>query len=120
MQTEKFLDEFKPIFSSLERMAKGTCASDINEICTWELMPKIYAALTEHIALEEKDVFPHLSTDEREQHKLEHERLLRILSKASYEFECGYGEQLSVIVRQLSQALSDHLEKLTFNKVHFI
>lgn len=113
MIAETFLNEFTYIFNSLDRMAKGTCAgSDGQEICTWDLMPRIHIALTEHIAFEEKELFPELFPEEREEHKHEHERLLSLLAKAEYEFECGYGEQLTVIIQQLTRALKNHLNEL--------
>ena len=93
-------------------MAQGTCGEKEGDICTWDLMPRIHKALTEHISFEEKYSFPHLGPDERNQHKLEHEALLRLLARTTYEFDCGYGEQLTVLVRKLIKALREHLAKV--------
>jgi len=113
MQTESFVKDFTYIFKSLDRMSKGTCSGSTGkEICTWDLMPRIHSALTEHIAFEEREFFPDLSPEERDKHKHEHERLLSLLSKASYEFECGYGEQLTAIVNHLTKALKEHLSEI--------
>lgn len=113
MNQKIFSEDCTEIFKSLEKLAKGTCgAPEGDKNCTWELMPRIHKALTEHIELEEQDIFPFLKPAELEKHKLEHERLLRLLASASYEFECGYGEQLSIIVRQLLMALRNHHQEM--------
>ncbi len=116
MNQQIFSEDCEEIFKALERLAKGTCGvPEGDKNCTWNLMPRIQMALTEHITLEERDIFPFLSSDERSRHKLEHERLLRLLASASFEFECGYGEQLSIIVKQLLKALRNHHEEIVRN-----
>lgn len=100
------------IFDALMKLADNTCCDrEEGKICTWDLLPRINEALQEHIDLEERWLFPHLSNDERINHQLEHKRLQVLLAKASWELECGYGDQFKTIARQLLDALKEHDKK---------
>lgn len=115
MQQTSLIKDGNYIFNSLERLAKGTCENRKHDICTWDLMPIVHNALKEHIAYEETNYFAQLSREERHQHKLEHDKLHHLLARISYEFECGYGEQLPTLIRRLIDALKEHLDTLSLH-----
>ncbi len=97
------------IFEALQRLTNSTCCDqEEGKICTWDLLPRIDEALQEHINLEVKWLFPKLSKEERIAHQLEHKRLQVFLAKASWELECGYGDQFKTIAGQLLGALKQH------------
>ena len=97
------------IFEALNKLAESTCCDqEEGKICTWDLLPRINEALQEHIDLEAKWLFPHLSDEDNKNHQLEHKRLQELLAKASWELECGYGDQFKTIAGQLLHALKQH------------
>lgn len=107
------------IFEALDHLRKGNCCSNGEEICTWDLLPRISQALHEHIAFEEKWVFPKLSEPLKAGHEQTHSRLLRLLAEASWELECGYGDRLRALVTDIESVLNEHLkyEALASDKV---
>ena len=61
------------IFEAIRRLIEGTCCLRGEEIeCTWDLFHKINEAFAEHRAVEERHLFPLLSTAERQAHQVEH------------------------------------------------
>lgn len=97
------------ILEALEKLIDGTCCSqDDGKICTWDLLPRINEALQEHIEFEEKWLFPSLSKEEESLHKNQHKNLQKLLAEASWELECGYGDQFKHLARKLHAAFSTH------------
>lgn len=97
------------IFEAISKLLSGTCCSqEDGNICTWDLLPRVHEALQEHIAFEEKWLFPELPLKELMQHQLQHENLKRQLASASWELECGYGDQFKSIIRELHSLLVKH------------
>lgn len=97
------------IFDAISKLLEGTCCSqEDGRICTWDLLPRVHEALQEHISFEEKWLFPELSQKELKQHQLQHEKLQRQLGRASWELECGYGDQFKSIIKDLQNSLVEH------------
>lgn len=106
---EMLNNDWSFIFDALSKLADGpSCDHEEGKICTWDLLPRINEALQEHIDLEAKWLFPLLPLTEKLKHQLEHKRLQVLLSMASWELECGYGDQFKSIARQLLEALKEH------------
>lgn len=99
----------KFIFEAISKLLSGTCCSEEEgNICTWDLLPRVHEALQEHIAFEEKWLFPELSQKELNHHLLQHENLKRQLARASWELECGYGDQFKSIIKDIHASLVEH------------
>jgi hypothetical protein len=104
-------EDYEFIFEALKQLKEGTCCSHGNhEICTWNLLPRISEALQEHISFEEKWHFPELKEEERSAHQNAHKKLLKLLASASWELECGYGDQLKNLISELEVTLRDHYQ----------
>lgn len=97
------------IYEGLDKLVKGSCCSqDDGSLCTWELLPKIEEALLRHIEFEEKCILPQMNSSKRIKHENDHNKLIDLLSKASWELECGYGDSFRLYVEDLLTALREH------------
>lgn len=96
------------ILQAVQQLKEGTCCDQADIICTWDLLPRIKEALQEHIAFEERWLFPQLSREKMLLHQEEHAKLSRILGQASWELECGYGDQFKFLMDELQKALTEH------------
>lgn len=105
-------EDLRQISEAIERLAEGVCCKlTPTDECAWDLFGKLQEALQDHIEFEEKWAFPGLPESERHERASEHRRLSCLAAKASWDFECGYGDDFRGVLTRLAVELKKHHER---------